>query len=202
MCPHCGERRLLPVARIVFRQIPEEKVRGAHAVVPYRADHDSPCTGQRDQETLLLARQYSREPRIMPGFVAFFKRSPQHELGKVFTTEHGVAPGEVRPHVLAGTTGIHAYSQWRPAAPAGVVNVTASSTGPMWAKESACTSMPRTCAMNDVMSRLAVESSANWNRRIAASSRSLAVRPSAVLNNAARCQTGARPVAFHATDSA
>ena len=48
----------------------------------------------------LLARQYSREPRIMPGFVAFFKRSPQHELGKVFTTEHGVAPGEVRPHVL------------------------------------------------------------------------------------------------------
>ena len=105
-------------------------------------------------------------------------------------------------HTSCWTTGIHAYPQWRPAAPAGVVNVTASSTGPMWAKESACTSMPRTCAMNDVMSRLAVESSANWNRRIAASSRSLAVRPSAVLNNAARCQTGARPVAFHATDSA
>ena len=100
MRPHCGERRLLPVARIVFRQIPEKKVRWAHAVVPYRADHDSPCTGQRDQEALLLARQHSREPRIMTGFVAFFKRSPQHELGKVFTTEHGVAPGEVRPHVL------------------------------------------------------------------------------------------------------
>ncbi len=201
MCPHCGERRLLPVARIVFRQIPEEKVRGAHAVVPYRADEDSPCTGQRDQETLLLARQYSRKPRIMPGFVAFFKRSPQHELGKVFTTEHGVAPGEVRPHVLLD----HRYPRIFPVASGRACRRSQchrvfhrSYVG----QESACTSMPRTCAMNDVMSRLAVESSANWNRRIAASSRSLAVRPSAVLNNAARCQTGARPVAFHATDSA
>ncbi len=54
----------------------------------------------------------------MPGFVAFFKRSPQHELGKVFTTEHGVAPGEVRPHVLLDH-GIHAYSSGvRPRLPA------------------------------------------------------------------------------------
>ena len=30
----------------------------------------------------------------------FLQALPQHELGKVFTTEHGVAPGEVRPHVL------------------------------------------------------------------------------------------------------
>lgn len=80
---------------------------------------DSPCTGQRSRETLLLARQYGREAASNAGFVAFFKRSPQHELGKVFTTEHGVAPARFGQRLAGPPVSTHIPVAW--AAPAGVM---------------------------------------------------------------------------------
>ena len=102
-------------------------------------------------------------------------------------------------HTSCWTAGSHTCRQWFPAAPAGVVNVTACSTGPTCASESASICIDLTWSMNATMSSPAEPSAANWNNRIATSSRSLAARPATSLRRAARCQTPATPVAFQAS---